>query len=89
MVELGYYRHFFVELQIKIARSQYFMTTEVQPDRPQSSPNDTSPSTEPTFGWTAYAEQINGRFAMVGFVFLLCLEFFTHQDIFTWLGLRS
>jgi hypothetical protein len=43
---------------------------------------------EPAFGWTLYAEQINGRFAMVGFVALLVLEFFTHQDFFTWLGLR-
>jgi hypothetical protein len=25
---------------------------------------------------------------MVGFVALLILEFFTHQDFFTWLGLR-
>lgn len=43
---------------------------------------------EPAFGWTAYAEQINGRFAMIGFVALLMLEFFTGQDFFTWLGLR-
>ncbi|HEY9809847.1 MAG TPA: chlorophyll a/b-binding protein [Halomicronema sp.] len=43
---------------------------------------------EPAFGWTAYAEQINGRFAMIGFVALLILEFFTRQDFFTWLGLR-
>lgn len=43
---------------------------------------------EPAFGWTAYAEQINGRFAMLGFVALLVLEFFTEQDLITWLGLR-
>jgi hypothetical protein len=43
---------------------------------------------EPTFGWTSYAEIINGRFAMIGFVALLILELFTHQDFFTWLGLR-
>lgn len=43
---------------------------------------------EPAFGWTPYAEQINGRFAMIGFVALLVLELFTHQDFFTWLGLR-
>ncbi|MEB3232753.1 MAG: chlorophyll a/b-binding protein [Leptolyngbyaceae bacterium] len=43
---------------------------------------------EPTFGWTAYAEQINGRFAMVGFVLLLILEAVTGQDFFTWIGLR-
>ncbi|MEM9218440.1 MAG: chlorophyll a/b-binding protein [Cyanobacteria bacterium P01_F01_bin.150] len=43
---------------------------------------------EPAFGWTSYAEQINGRFAMLGIVVLLALEFFTHQDFFSWLGLR-
>lgn len=43
---------------------------------------------EPAFGWTSYAEQINGRVAMLGFVSLLVLELITHQDLFTWLGLR-
>lgn len=41
----------------------------------------------PSFGWNAYAERINGRFAMVGFVALLLVELVTHQDFFTWLGL--
>ena len=41
----------------------------------------------PAFGWTVYAEQLNGRFAMVGFIALLLLELFTRQDFFTWLGL--
>jgi hypothetical protein len=43
---------------------------------------------QPSFGWNAYAERTNGRFAMVGFVLLLVLEWFTQQDFFTWLGLR-
>ena len=43
---------------------------------------------EPSFGWNRYAEKINGRFAMLGFVILLLVEFLTHQDLFTWLGLR-
>ena len=42
----------------------------------------------PGFGWTRYSEQVNGRFAMIGFVSLLVLEALTNQDIFTWLGLR-
>ena len=40
----------------------------------------------PTFGWNEYAERINGRFAMVGFVALLLLELVTRKDFFTWLG---
>jgi len=59
-----------------------------------NTPTPTSPSQpssvqpEPAFGWTAYAEQINGRFAMIGFIALLLLELFTHQDFFTWIGIR-
>jgi len=40
----------------------------------------------PSFGWNAYAERINGRFAMIGFVALLLLEVITRQDFLTWLG---
>lgn len=43
---------------------------------------------EPGFGWTAYAEAMNGRFAMIGFIALLVIELVTHQDFFTWVGLR-
>lgn len=42
----------------------------------------------PAFGWTVYAERINGRFAMIGFLILIALESLTHQDLLTWLGLR-
>lgn len=42
----------------------------------------------PGFGWTQYAEQINGRFAMIGFMAVLVMELFTRQDFFTWIGLR-
>ncbi len=41
---------------------------------------------DPAFGWNVYAEKLNGRFAMVGFVALLLLELLTRQDFFTWLG---
>ncbi|MFP4132974.1 MAG: chlorophyll a/b-binding protein [Halothece sp.] len=42
----------------------------------------------PAFGWTPYAERMNGRFAMLGFIILLLIELISNQDIFTWLGLR-
>ncbi len=48
----------------------------------------TTTPVEPSFGWNIYAEQVNGRFAMVGFVLLLLLELVTGQDLLTWLGLR-
>lgn len=50
--------------------------------------SDHSKIEEPAFGWTSYAEKINGRFAMIGLVSLLILEVLTHQDFLTWLGLR-
>lgn len=40
----------------------------------------------PSFGWNSYAERINGRFAMIGFVALLLIELITRQDFVTWLG---
>ncbi len=66
------------------------MTSET-PNPDVSQPTETPempPEPEPSMGWNQYAERINGRFAMVGFVILLLVEFFTHQDLFTWLGLR-
>lgn len=57
--------------------------TTTAPESPQESLNQP----EPTFGWTPYAEQINGRFAMIGFAGLLLLELLTGQGLLTWLGL--
>lgn len=68
--------------------------TSVSPnpsDSPDQSDQPESTATihhEPAFGWTLYAETINGRFAMIGFAALIILELVTHQDIFTWLGIR-
>ncbi|HEY9881587.1 MAG TPA: chlorophyll a/b-binding protein [Leptolyngbyaceae cyanobacterium] len=68
------------------------MSTETENTPVESQPPTASAfpanNIEPAFGWTRYAEVINGRFAMIGFVALLVLEFFTHQDFFSWLGLR-
>lgn len=63
------------------------MNTPINPE-PVKSPTESYNQPEPTFGFSPYAEQINGRFAMIGFIGMLVLEFFTRQDFFTWLGLR-
>ena len=55
---------------------------------PTGQPSSPPSPDAPGFGWTRYSEQINGRFAMIGFIALLVLEALTNQDIFTWLGLR-
>jgi hypothetical protein len=64
------------------------MSTEEQTTPPQTTTQATQPSDLPAFGWTAYAEKINGRFAMIGFVSLLLLELITGQDFFTWISWR-
>ncbi len=54
---------------------------------PQSEPKSQAESTNtPSFGWNFYAERINGRFAMIGFVALLVLEWFTGQTFLSWMG---
>lgn len=65
-------------------------SSEANPSEPNPSEANLSTSLEPIpgFGWTAYAERINGRFAMIGFLSLLLLNFLTQQDFFTWIGLR-
>jgi hypothetical protein len=67
------------------------MTSEKSSPSPESTQNsapEADAQPKPGFGWTPYAELINGRFAMIGFFALLILELFTHEDFFTWLGLR-
>ncbi|GAB4379315.1 MAG: chlorophyll a/b-binding protein [Elainellaceae cyanobacterium] len=64
------------------------MSLEETAPTQQDASIQTTPEPNPAFGWTSYAERINGRFAMIGFVALLVLELFTRQDFFTWLGLR-
>jgi len=67
------------------------MTAEIKPDEIKPEEPLVTPGAEPgqpAFGWNDYAERMNGRFAMVGFIVLLALEWFTQQDFFTWLGLR-
>lgn len=64
------------------------MTVNSPSDPSKPSQQDTPDLPAPGFGWTQYAEKINGRFAMVGFVALLVTELFTQQDFITWLGLR-
>ncbi|SBO44685.1 chlorophyll a/b-binding protein [Cyanobium sp. NIES-981] len=41
----------------------------------------------PAFGWSAYAERVNGRFAMVGFVALLLIEALSRDTFLHWAGL--
>ena len=41
----------------------------------------------PAFGWSGYAERVNGRFAMVGFVAVLLIEAVSGETFLRWAGL--
>jgi hypothetical protein len=41
----------------------------------------------PAFGWSAYAERINGRFAMVGFLAVVLTEALSADTFLHWSGL--
>lgn len=43
---------------------------------------------EPKFGFNDYAERLNGRAAMIGFVLTLLIEYTTGQGLLSWLGLQ-
>jgi hypothetical protein len=67
---------------------------------PEPSPDQTpeiSPATSaatsattgevPAFGWSGYAERVNGRFAMVGFIAVLLIEALSGETFLRWSGL--
>ena len=63
-------------------------------DPPAAKPESASPPATsatsgdpPAFGWSAYAERINGRFAMVGFVAVLLIEALSGDTFLHWAGM--
>ena len=41
----------------------------------------------PEFGWSSYAERINGRFAMIGFTSVLLIEAISQNSFLHWAGI--
>ena len=39
------------------------------------------------FGWSIYSEITNGRFAMIGFLAIILIEFFSKQSFLKWAGI--
>ncbi len=54
----------------------------------QTQPTVTPNLEEPKFGFNAYAELLNGRAAMIGFVLMIAIEYVTGQGLLAWLGLQ-
>ena len=59
------------------------------PDKNPATTPTTSATTGdmPAFGWSGYAERVNGRFAMVGFVAVLLIEAVSGETFLRWAGL--
>ncbi|NEO67418.1 MAG: hypothetical protein F6J98_46535 [Moorea sp. SIO4G2] len=62
------------------------MATFITMTQPQ--PSKVPQLQSPKFGFNDYAERLNGRAAMIGFILTLAIEYFTGQDLLTWLGLQ-
>ena len=62
---------------------------EPSPDHsPEISPTTSGTTGEmPAFGWSGYAERVNGRFAMVGFIAVLLIEALSGETFLLWAGL--
>ena len=62
---------------------------EPSPDQtPEISPTTSATTSEvPAFGWSGYAERVNGRFAMVCFIALLLIEALSGDTFLRWSGL--
>ena len=66
---------------------------EPSPDQiPEISPTTSSTTSAttgevPAFGWSGYAERVNGRFAMVGFIAVLLIEALSGETFLCWAGL--
>ncbi|MEB3334896.1 MAG: chlorophyll a/b-binding protein [Cyanobacteriota bacterium] len=65
------------------------MTSPTPPDPSTAQAPPTSATTRdtPAFGWSGYAERVNGRFAMVGFAAVLLIEWLSHDTFLHWAGL--
>ena len=64
-------------------------TSETTTSASSTSDTTTSATTSdvPAFGWSAYAERVNGRFAMLGFAAVLLIETLSGDSFLHWAGL--
>ncbi len=58
------------------------LVAENQPPRHSATTED-----DPAFGWSGYAERVNGRFAMIGFISILIIEALSQDSFLHWVGL--
>ena len=70
-------------------KAQEIKSTE--PEKTDSEIQNLSPSATtndiPEFGWSGYAERINGRFAMIGLMAVLLIEALSKISFLEWAGI--
>ncbi|MDJ0733635.1 MAG: hypothetical protein QNJ47_06025 [Nostocaceae cyanobacterium] len=54
----------------------------------QPKPSVTPKIDEPKFGFNEYAERLNGRAAMIGFLLMVAIEYVSDKGVLSWLGLK-
>ena len=62
-------------------------STSETPDTTSVPKTSATTNDVPAFGWSGYAERVNGRFAMVGFVAVLLIEVLSGDTFLHWAGL--
>ncbi len=50
-------------------------------------PTQVPQATDPKMGFNTYAERLNGRAAMIGFILAIAIQLVTGQGVLAWLGL--
>ena len=60
-------------------------TKGIDPADDLETPSATTPDI-PSFGWSEYAERVNGRFAMIGFSAIIIIETISHSGFLHWAG---
>ena len=65
----------------------------IEQDQTDSEIKNLSPSATtndiPEFGWSGYAERINGRFAMIGLMAVLLVEAMSKISFLEWAGIMN
>jgi hypothetical protein len=76
-----------------LAATPDLLSDSVPDSMPEATPATSACATSatthdvPAFGWSGYAERVNGRFAMVGFAAVLLIEALSGETFLHWAGL--
>ena len=68
--------------QVDLSKEPEKTDSEIKNLSPSATTNDI-----PEFGWSGYAERINGRFAMIGLMAVLLVEAISKISFLEWAGI--